>query len=151
MTIYSRTSLRYAFTIPSLALAWPAALALLIAAGCGQGPKYSTATVSGRVTIDGVPVPKGALTFAPLPGTTGAVVGAEIKMGEYHCSQVPLGKLSATFIAQAAEPMTIPDKVSGGTREVPRNILPAAYLNGVTVSIDGNRSDLNFDLTSKGP
>ena len=124
---------------PPYAIAWLTALVLLVSAGCRQGPKYATATVSGHITIDGAAVPKGAINFAPMPGTIGAVVGAEIKAGEYHCSLVPLGKLNVTFIAHAAEPMTMIEKATGATREVPRDILPPAYANGIPVEITGNR------------
>jgi hypothetical protein len=41
-------------------------------------------------------------------------------------------------------------KATGATREIPRDILPPAYANGVAVEIAGNRSDLNFDLKSVG-
>ena len=41
------------------------------------------------------------------------------------------------------------DKATGATREIPRDILPPAYANGVAVEIAGNRSDLNFDLKSQ--
>lgn len=43
------------------AAAWAAVLGLLAAGGCGQ----STATVSGRVTLDGKPVGPGAVIFIP--------------------------------------------------------------------------------------
>ena len=137
---------RNAFSGPPYAIAWLTALVLLIPAGCRQGPKYATATVSGRVTIDGAAVPKGAISFAPMPGTAGAVVGAEIKAGQYRCNLVPLGKMNVTFIAQAAELTTMIEKATGATREVPQDILPPAYANGVPVEITGSRSDLNFDL-----
>ena len=42
----------------------PAVLLLaLVCGGCG-GPRYPSATVKGRVTIDGAPVPKGYIYFA---------------------------------------------------------------------------------------
>src|SRR5208283_4158299 len=132
-----------AFPRAKHAIAWLVALTLLVPTGCRPRPKYATATVSGRITIDGVPVPKGAVTFAPLPGTAGASVGSEIKAGQYHCSLVPLGKFNVTFMAHAAEPMTMIEKATGATREVPRDILPPAYADGVPVEITGDRSDLD--------
>ncbi len=136
------------WTVPRnrLVIAYLAALVLPTAAGCGQGPKYATATVSGHIAIDGQPVPRGAVTFSPMTGTSGAVVGGEIKTGEYRCDGVPLGKLNVTFVAQAAKLVPFVEKATGQTRQVPKDILPARYANGITVEITGNRSDLNFDL-----
>ena len=93
------------WTVPRnrLVIAYLAALVLPTAAGCGQGPKYATATVSGHIAIDGQPVPRGAVTFSPMTGTSGAVVGGEIKTGEYRCDGVPLGKLNVTFVAQSGQ------------------------------------------------
>jgi hypothetical protein len=142
---------RYALPRAPHSVAWLLVLILLVAAGCRARPKYATATVSGKITIDGVPVPKGAITFTPLRGTTGASVGSEIKAGQYRCSLVPRGKLNVTFIAHAAEPTTMIEKATGATREVPRDILPPAYADGVPVEVTGDRSDLNFDLKSAGP
>lgn len=41
-------------------------LAVLLAAGCNSGP--STVQVSGKVTVDGQPLPKGSLRFIPDAG-----------------------------------------------------------------------------------
>jgi hypothetical protein len=142
---------RSAVPEPRQVIALLTALAMLAAGGCRPKPKYPTATVSGRVTIDGAPVPKGSINFAPVSGTTGAVVGADIKAGVYRCDLVPLGKLNVTFIAHAAEPTKMIEKATGMTREVPLDILPPAYANGLAVEITGNRKDMDFDLKSKGP
>jgi hypothetical protein len=39
--------------------------------------------------------------------TLGTVVGAEIKAGQYYCTQVPIGKVNVTFVAQSAELMEL--------------------------------------------
>lgn len=62
----------------------------VIASGCGGGGaakgKGATARVkaSGKVTLDGTPIPFGTITFySNATGNTGA---AQIKNGEYSCS-----------------------------------------------------------------
>ena len=51
---------------PRAGLVW-AVLALALA-GCGGGPSYKTAPVSGRVTVDGKPLAKASVTFVPVAG-----------------------------------------------------------------------------------
>ena len=48
-------------------------------AGCGDGVSYPHGTARGNVTIDGNPVPKGAITFSPVGH--GPVTGAAIVAG----------------------------------------------------------------------
>ncbi len=120
----------------------------LLAGGCG-GPKYASSTLTGRVTIDGVAVPKGYITFSPIAGSPGPVVGAPIHDGEYRCENVPRGKVQVTFIAQAAEPTTIFDKANNTTHQVPKDILPPACREGQTAEIVAGENRQNFDLKSK--
>lgn len=67
------------------------ALAVLLGAvnGCGGGK----GTVSGKVTLDGKPLPAGKIGFVPSKG-----VGAsgEIKDGQYSVSGVPAGDMKVT-------------------------------------------------------
>jgi hypothetical protein len=105
--------------------------------------------VKGRVTIDGKPVPKGFVSFNPVSGTHGPVVAAPINSGEYRCEQVPQGKVNVTFIAQAAKPMIIFDKVNKVNREVPDDILPPAYQQGQSAEIAPGEVQLDFDLKSE--
>jgi hypothetical protein len=118
---------------------------LLALAGCG-GTRYPSATVSGRVTIDGAAVPEGFITFAPAAGASGPAVGAEIRNGDYRCERVPQGKARATFVAQAAEPMTIFHKADKAPHEVPKDILPPAYRQGVVVEVGPGENRVDFPL-----
>jgi hypothetical protein len=122
----------------------PTLLGVLL--GCG-GAGYESIDLHGVVTIDGEPVPKGQVTFAP--ANNGPVVGAEIVQGKYECNNVPLGKCRASFVAQAAEMKTIPIPATGGTGEVPINILPPKYAAGIEKEITPEASELNFELTSE--
>ncbi len=124
-------------------------LLLLAAPGCDRGPDYPSATVTGQVTIDGQPVPKGAITFSPQGAASGPVTGAAIEDGAYRCELVPLGKHTVTFIAQAAEPDTIVDRVTGAKHEVPRNILPPHCATGVEAAVVAGENRLDFALESR--
>jgi hypothetical protein len=126
-------------------------LAFTALAGCGSHSRYGTATIAGRVTVDGKPVPKGAISFSPMHGTAGTVVGAAIKAGQYRCEQVPIGNVTVTFVAQDTEPIEFVEKGTGIVRHVPRDILPPGYASGLTAEIAGDRSEMNFDLKSKEP
>jgi hypothetical protein len=55
--------------------------ACLAAAGCGGGP--ASATVSGEVKVDGVPVASGVISYVPAD-VTGVPATAEIKDGRYE-------------------------------------------------------------------
>jgi hypothetical protein len=122
---------------------------LLAAPGCNRGPDYPSATVTGQVTIDGQPVPQGAITFSPQGADSGPVTGGPIEDGAYRCELVPLGQHTVTFIAQAAEPDTIVDQVTGTRHEVPRNILPPHYATGVEAEIVAGENRLDFALESQ--
>jgi hypothetical protein len=120
----------------------------LLAGGCG-GTNYASSTVTGRVTIDGAPVPKGYVTFSPAGSTPGPVVAAEIHDGEYHCEKVPQGTVQVTFIAQAAEPTKVFLKAKNMEVEVPKDILPPSCQQGQDAEVKSGKNELNFDLKSK--
>ena len=119
----------------------------IVSGGCG-GSKYASSSVSGRITINGAPVPKGFVNFSPIGSTAGPVVAAEIVNGEYRCEKVPQGKVQVTFIAQAAEPTTVFDKVNNCTHEIPKDILPSAYREGQPAQVGPGENKLDFDLKS---
>ena len=112
--------------------------------GCSRGPGYPTATITGKVTIAGQPVPKGYITFSPLG--QGPVTGAPIADGQYRLENLPAGKHRVTFQAQGAEPMKLYDAAAKIEREVPSDILPDKYRQGVDVDIDRGKATRNFDL-----
>jgi hypothetical protein len=71
---------------------WPARAALLAAttaitvllAGCSQpADPWTRAAVSGRVTLDGVPLSEGTITFFPSGTTKGPAAGGPIVEGRY--------------------------------------------------------------------
>ncbi len=123
-------------------------LALVCAAlgGCGDGVAYPHGSVRGNVTIDGIPVPHGAITFSPAGAGQGPVTGAEIAQGSYVCQRVPLGAHIVSFQAQAAEPTEVLDVSAGVLRSVPKDILPARYRSGTAAEIHAGENQLDFAL-----
>ncbi len=63
--------------------------------GCGG----SKTTITGKVTIDGQPLPAGRIAFVPGKGGTG--VGADIKDGQYTVEKVPYGNVKVTVETQS--------------------------------------------------
>jgi hypothetical protein len=118
------------------------------AGGCSRGPGYARATVTGTVTIDSKPVPKGHITFSPTGESPGPVTGAPIENGKYRCEEVPVGSHVVTFIAQAAETVKILDVATGTEQPVPQNILPPAYQQGVPVEIEEGNIVRDFEMST---
>lgn len=57
---------------------------LLVVLGCGGQDGPPRATVTGTVTVDGVPLHEGSISFIPTGGTLGPVAGGIIKDGAYQ-------------------------------------------------------------------
>ncbi len=114
--------------------------------GCGDAVPYKHGTARGIVTIDGVPVPKGEITFSPNGAGQGPVTGAAIVEGGYVCTKVPLGSHTVSFHAQAAEPTQMLDVSTGVMRSVPKDILPDQYRSGVPAEIHAGENALDFAL-----
>lgn len=116
----------------------------LLLSGCARKPGYATAAVHGRVTIAGESVPTGFVTFSP--ATRGPVTGTAIIQGRYRLDRLPAGKHRVTFQAQAAEPAKLFDAAAQVEREVPRDILPDKYRDGLDIEIPPGESVRNFEL-----
>ena len=73
----------------------PAAMAALLAAGCGGTPLY---TVTGEITWQGQPVDDGQINFLPEDGTIHPVT-AKIVNGRYE-AKVPAGRMKVEVHGQ---------------------------------------------------
>jgi hypothetical protein len=74
------------------------ALTFVGTCGCG-GPGNAGAQLSGRVTLDGQPIPSSAMasvTFRPAGGAKGSPVSAEIVESKYQTDEAPLGDVLAS-------------------------------------------------------
>jgi hypothetical protein len=120
----------------------------IVFAGCGGGVD-SSGTVSGDVRIDGTAVPRGFITFSPTTKNQGPVVGAPIEEGKYRCDRVPLGNVTVTFVAQAAEPTIVFDVANKTNHEIPKNILPPQYSAGIPVEVTAGANHRDFDLKNE--
>lgn len=65
--------------------AWLLAFAILLVAGCGSENRSDTFSVTGNITYDGKPLPKGNITFSPdaSMGNKGPGAIAEIQDGNF--------------------------------------------------------------------
>ena len=129
---------------------WAVATTLVVSCGailgCGDG-RPDVAAVSGRVTIDGKPLTKGAISFIPAKGRQAG--GAIESDGRYEltCFEKGDGAILGEY------------KVAiNGVEYLSETLLkwhaPKKYSNvatsGLTATIDGPRDDLNFELTWDG-
>ncbi len=80
---------------------WAALVVVPWLAGCGRafGPEpMRTATISGRVLIDGKPLTRGWLEMMPADGTIGLLRSAPIgRDGSFRIDRVPVGTVAIRF------------------------------------------------------
>jgi hypothetical protein len=134
-----------------------AALGLL---GCAA-PEAQVVPVSGKVTLDGKPLPHAVVTFQPLargkghnpgPGSTGKTNAK----GEYTLQVVGRpeggavsGKHRVSIVAYEVEP---PETTDDANPALPRQLLDAKYNSAteLTFEVPANGTDAaNFRLTSE--
>ena len=125
-------------------------LLLAVVCGCNSKP-YSVAQVSGRVTLDGKPLPKASITFVPLatkenmgPGPTAtAITDAD---GRYTLTVdkdtvgAVVGRCRIFVTTRFTDPLP-PDQDGGPPVLLPRDKVPDRY---------NVRTDLTFDVPSGG-
>lgn len=136
-------------------------LALAALLGCGPAaPRI--AKVSGRVTLDGKPLPKASVTFAPMaqkghenPGPTAQ--GLTDAEGRYAVSvdAATPGAVVGTcriYISTRLSDPTIDDRDAGGPiRALPKDKVPQRYNTSTELTFDvpkGGTDQANFELTS---
>lgn len=134
-----------------------AAVVLLCLVGCGGGPDLPpTAPVSGTVTLDGKPVPRGMVQFVPdaSQGTQGPpAVGAIDSDGHYELSTAGVeGAVVGRHRVRvdAREPWTNDDDPP------PESLIPERYNNpgtsGLTVEVQPDtHNSIDLPLSSGSP
>ena len=126
--------------------------AALLTCGCASSDLPETGEVTGVVTLDGKPVPKATITFAPEEGRTS--IGETDEKGEYvlgYTPKVPGAKVGrhtiriSTFRAGTGDPGD-----SNRVAEVPE-IIPEKYNKKTTLSeeVEAGKNTLDFKLESK--
>jgi hypothetical protein len=127
----------------------------LLLAGCG-GPK--TGSVSGRVTLEGDPLPSGRVTFF---GEHGEVAGDDIGAdGRYTVAKAPVGNVKVTVTTQPPPSTDKPDLVmkmdkhEGTPKEMASDKkyvpIPPRYRDpdksGLGLTVKEGEQDYNIDL-----
>ncbi|WP_165246353.1 hypothetical protein [Paludisphaera soli] len=134
----------------------PAALVVAAVVGCGDSSEPPRLPVSGKVTLDGKPLPAGQLTFVPLDGRTASV--AEVRDGAFQTdgSTGPApGRYQVEIYAVESTGKTIPSPdIPGATIEEERDLVPERYnvKSELTAEVkpDGDNA-YEFALTSQAP
>lgn len=121
--------------------------------GCSSEELVHEVDVSGTVTIDGNPIPKGSITFLAADGKAPAG-GGVIKEGKYRAKVPPGEKIVLVqgnkLVGQERE---FADKPNSTMRDVYERITPAGYnakeVSPLTATIpDEPQTNLDFELTS---
>ena len=113
---------------------------LSITSGCDSGP--TTGDISGKVTIDGEPLPYGTIAFLAEDGASGS---GTIENGRYQATEVPVGDYKVVVQSMQVPPMmSAPGETSSAPKEGGRSSLryipiPAKYA-------DAKQSDLTVTI-----
>jgi len=127
----------------------PAAIALLgvvagLLTGCGRSQATDTASLAGRVTIDGEPVVTGGIQFMPLD--QGRPAFAEVRDGVYR-ADVPRGRVRAIFSSRRETGRQI--EIYSTTVPEVVDVLPASLREGIEITVSGDDAAHDFNLTSR--
>ncbi len=116
---------------------------VVLASGCGAGADRQG--LEGTVTLDGTPLPNGAIRFIPLPETGGPSAGAEIRAGKFivePAKGVMRGSFRVEITASRKTDRKVRDRVSGEMTDVFAQFLPPKY---------NVNSELTADVNGRGP
>lgn len=131
---------------------WTLALILVAAIGCGR-----PAEVTGRVTLDGEPVPAGVVTFTPVGGGPSGY-GAITPDGRYSVQTgskngVPPGDYRVTVAANALPSEGVPTGPGQLSDGIAPLITPARYADPaetpLRATLVSGTQELPLDLTSQ--
>lgn len=124
--------------------------------GCGSGSPQGRKAVSGKVTLDGVPIQQGSIQFQPTE-KGGMVAGAMITDGAY---KIPADKGPAAgkykVVISAPEGGSTglgPDGMPGAAPpKPPKDLVPANFNSQTTLTEtvgDKSSYEFNYELKSK--
>lgn len=125
----------------------------MLAAGCGggaAGDAPETYPVTGKVTMDGQPVPEGSMIFED-PAGKDRSFGAMIKDGEFSTEMTPGKKKVQITATRQSKDKTEPGPAGGDPVPATEQYIPAKYNEQTTleaeITADGP-NELKFELTS---
>ena len=134
------------------ALAVPHTVTLVALAGCGYSPDLPpVAPVTGKVLLDGQPLPRGTVQFVPQGG--GATATSPIaEDGTYNLTTATVnGAVLGTHQIGVVSQQPPKDE----TDTYPPSLIPAAYNNpagsGLTYTVESGSNNHDIQLTSQGP
>lgn len=112
--------------------------------GCGFDPNPA-ATLNGEITLDGVPLSTGTISYFPIGGGDGG--STPIDGGAYQLTGVPLGEVCFTLSALVETGRTI--RGPGGAPEPELvNPIPSRYVDQGIMHRVEESGVLNFSLES---
>jgi hypothetical protein len=117
---------------------------IVLMAGC-SGDAFPTAPLKGTVTVDGQPVERGNISFAPLAANMGPDVSVPITAGRYE-AQVPQGKVRV-FLQGTRETGKMIEMFGKQEPEVV-SVIPRKYSPGIELDTSKLSGEHNFELTS---
>jgi hypothetical protein len=126
------------------------------AVGCDSGDGLNRQAISGMVTLDGQPLPDGAILFEPATNESGTEVGATIRQGAFAISRKD-GPVPGPYRVRIySSSMTQAPPNDGQTERTPRPMvdrLPPRYntkteLNAVIIAGRANRHRFNLSSSN---
>jgi hypothetical protein len=127
-------------------------LPLLGLAGCGSDDGLNRKAVKGKVTVNGVDIPNGSITFEPLyAGGVGS--GAVISQGAYSIAQkdgLPPGKYRVQATGDDGENFTVSEGKMPGDEIMPpkKQLVPPGWKEEIEV-LDAGPFEFDFDIKGK--
>src|SRR5690606_8439845 len=123
---------------------------IFLLCGCGESDTLKRVPVSGTVTLDGEPLPKGEIVFRPASGA-GTTDGGQIENGSFSIEVTP-GSKSVEITAWREIPGSHEQLESGESGSSREQYVPPEYNEKTTLTADipesGLDSPLTFELTT---
>ncbi len=131
---------------------------LLIIAGCsgGDAEQIETATISGKVTLDGAPLDKGIIQFRPGKDASGQplrgqMTQATITAGQYSLAADKGAVVGENIVMISATKVVGKEMADGEEIDKVEQYLPAKYNSETTLSVNvtPDGKEHNFELSTK--
>jgi hypothetical protein len=144
---------KFMFPSPLCRMVWLPMLSVAVALGC-DGSSH-TAAVDGSVTVGGVPVESGSITFVPIEGTSGHSAGGAIESGRYSISAADGPMIGVNSVAINGRRKTGRKIPVPGTENVmmdeTEEVVPPRYQTGKELKreIRPGKNTFDFDLDAQ--
>jgi hypothetical protein len=130
-------------------------MASVPSSGCGKGDELDRQSVSGTVTLDGKPLPKGEIQFHPAAENLPVATGSSIVDGQFSIArdQGPTpGPYKVSISAVSGKPPELIGGMPSGAGTPNKELIPAKYNSQSTLTADvktGGTNNFPFELSSK--